>query len=339
MTSTPQTNLPPGKRVQYLIEDDIDFFNELRLIQQTISTNRKTEPDANVTHPAKEETKEEAKVETKVEAKEEKKTCLITNDPLTQYYVTLDCKHSFNYEPLYNEVKMQKYTKNVMDMIKCSHNELRCPFCRKTNPNVLTYYPELDDKCPILYGVNTLDTQYKLIYTCQYVKYIYTDGTKMYCNYSGDNLCFSKLDNQHYCYTHNHMIVQQHSAILKHKERLEKAKKAKEEKMQQQLALKEKQQAAKIAKQTALKTKVAQDLLASIDGINEVVSSNQTEDAPLCEQILKTGLFKGDPCNRPIFKHNMCKRHYNLSNAKLLPSTEATITDSSVNNSATGGIS
>jgi hypothetical protein len=332
MTTTSQSNLPPGKRVQYLIEDDIDFFNELRVIQQSISSNRKTEHDANV----KQSTQKE---ETTEETKEEKKTCLITNDPLTQYYVTLDCKHSFNYEPLYNEVKMQKYTKNVMDMIKCSHHEFRCPFCRKTNPNVLTYYPELDDKCPILYGVNTLDTQYKIIYTCQYVKYIYTDGTKMYCNYSGDNLCVSKMDNQHYCYTHKHMIEQQHIAALKHKERLEKAKKAKEEKMQQQLALKEKQQAAKIAKQSALKTKVAQDLLASIDGINEVVSSNQPEDAasdpPLCEQILKTGLFKGDPCNRPIFKHNMCKRHYNLSNAKLLPSTEAMVTDSSLNNIAT----
>lgn len=234
---------------------------------------------------------------------------------------------------------MQKCSKNVMDIIKCSPHQARCPFCRKMNQTILPYYSELEDKCPILYGVNTIDTQYKIEKTCQYVKYVYTDGTKMYCNYSGESLFVTNIDNQYYCYTHKHMVEQKHTALLKHKLRLEKNKKAKEDKAEQQLALKEKLKAEKLAKQIASNTNVAQNLLESISGINEIVTNANppkpvggTAEQPLCTQILKTGLFKGDPCNRAIFKYNMCKRHYNLSNAKLLPVTEV-YTESTTGNS------
>lgn len=315
MTTIPQKMMPDDKHIQYIVEDDIDFFNELRLIQQSIT--HKNNPTVN-NEPSK-------PIPESVTDKTQ--TCLITNEPLTQLHVTLGCKHSFNYVPLYNEVKMQKCAKNVMDMIKCRPNEFRCPFCRKLTQTVLTYYPELEETCPILYGVNTTDTQYKITKTCQYIKYVYIDGAKMYCNFEGDTLTVSQVDNQYYCYTHKHMIEQKHNAVLKHKLRLEKNKKAKEEKeekAQQQLAQKEKLKAEKLAKQNASNTNVAQNLLESISGVNEVVLSNATveDNEPKCTQILKTGLFKGDPCNRAIFKYNMCKRHYNLSNAKLLPVTE-----------------
>ena len=315
MTTNPTKNLSDGKHIQYIVEDDIDFFNELRLIQQTITHKNNPTVDNVLPKPTTES------------VTDKDKTCLITNEPLSQFYVTLGCNHSFNYVPLYNEVKMQKCAKNVMDMIKCRPNEFRCPFCRKLTQTILTYYPELEETCPILYGVNTIDTQYKIIKTCQYIKYVYTDRTKMYCNFEGDSLMVSQVDNQYYCYTHKHIIEQQHNAVLKHKLRLEKNKKAKEEKAQQQLALKEKLKAEKLAKQQTPNTNVAQNLLESISGVNEVVLSNTTieDNEPKCTQILKTGLFKGDPCNRVIFKYNMCKRHYNLSNAKLLPVTEVVI--------------
>lgn len=328
MATNPNTTSPEGKRVQYLIEDDIDFFNELRLMKQTFTNKTVTATLAPEQYEQKEHTKEEKLKEEKVGG-----VCLITNEPLTQFYVTLNCNHSFNYEPLYNEVKMQRNVKNFSGFLRCNILQLQCPFCRKINTCTLPYYSELDDKCPILYGVNTIDERYKIIKTCEYVKYIYTDGHKVFCNFVGDSLVLSKIDNKHYCYTHNHMVEQQHNSLLKHKERLEKAKKAKEEKQQQQLALKEKQKADKLAKQNASKTNVAQslaqNLLESISGTNEVVltptSSDSAPPEPLCKQILKSGLFKGDPCNKAIFKYNMCKRHYKLSNAKLLPATEVVI--------------
>lgn len=319
MATNPNTILPEGKKVQYMIEDDIDFFNELRLIKNAITNTSATATLAPDQGERKESPAEDAG----------SGVCLITNEPLTQFYVTLHCKHTFNYEPLYNEVKMQRNVKNISGILRCNILQLQCPFCRKINNDTLPYYSELDEKCPMLYGVNTIDAKYHIIKTCEYVKYIFTDGHKVICNFSGDTLVVSKIDNKHYCYTHNHMVEQQHNSLLKHKERLEKAKKAKEEKQQQQLALKEKQKADKLAKQSASKTNVAQILLESISGVNEVVlTTTSTDDAPpepLCEQILKTGLFKGDPCNRTIFKNNMCKRHYNLSNAKLLPAIEVVI--------------
>ena len=34
--------------------------------------------------------------------------CLISNEPLEEH-ITFTCKHKFNYIPIYNEIKKQKY--------------------------------------------------------------------------------------------------------------------------------------------------------------------------------------------------------------------------------------
>ena len=38
----------------------------------------------------------------------EKQHCLLSNNILEDNYITLDCSHSFNYLPLYNEICEQK---------------------------------------------------------------------------------------------------------------------------------------------------------------------------------------------------------------------------------------
>ena len=65
--------------MNYIIEDDIDFFKELN-------------------------------EDLKIDKVSDENVCLISNLPLTDNYITLKCNHKFNLLPLFNEVCKQKYT-------------------------------------------------------------------------------------------------------------------------------------------------------------------------------------------------------------------------------------
>ena len=58
--------------------------------------------------------------------------CLITNKPLDENYITLDCNHKFNYMSIFNEVKNQKFTKNYYDTNRPLFHQIKCPYCRTT---------------------------------------------------------------------------------------------------------------------------------------------------------------------------------------------------------------
>jgi hypothetical protein len=251
--------------------------------------------------------------------------CLITNNALTDHHVTLPCNHPFNYVPLYHELKVQKCVKNTAETSKLLIDEIKCPYCRKIHNMLLPYCEKLCDKCPPLYGVNTNDIKFKLINCCNYVKYVYTDGTQIQCDLTGDNLHYHEEHKQYYCYSHLYMICKKKQTATKHQEQIAKMKKIKEEqqlKNEQKNALKNELKEAKAAAKLAMKVKIVNPLSViitdTIDDTNEVIVN-----ANNCAQILKTGLFKGDPCNKPIYKKNMCKRHFNLSNAKLLDALPA----------------
>jgi hypothetical protein len=277
---------------KYFVEENINFFAELK---KSIGNSSVGPPD---------------------------NVCLITNNALTEHHVTLPCNHTFNYVPLYHEVNVQKCVKNTAETSKLLIDEIKCPYCRKIHKMVLPYCEKLCDKCPPLYGVNTIDIKFKLINCCSYVKYVYTDGTQLHCDLTGDNLHYHEEDKQYYCYNHLYMVCKKKQTAIKHQEQVAKMKKIKEE---QQLLKNEKKNAlkeAKAAAKLALKSTPdnALSVADAIDDINEIVV---VTNANSCAQILKTGLFKGDPCNKPIYKKNMCKRHFNLSNAKLLDTSPA----------------
>jgi hypothetical protein len=276
---------------KYLVEGDINFFAELKKTIRAASVQ-----------PAD-------------------KTCLITNNALMDNSVTLPCNHTFNYIPLYNEIKIQKCVKNAAETAKLLMNEIKCPYCRKIHKTVLPYYEELSNQCPILYGVNTLDLAHKVEVCCNYLKYTYTDGTQIFCELTGDNLHYYADDKHYYCYNHLYMVCKKKQKDLKHQEQLAKLKKIKEEQQLLKNELKNEAKEAKAAAKLALKSKTVNPLSATItdaiDETNEVVLVS-TDEVGGCSQILKTGLFKGDPCNKAVYKKNMCKRHFNLSNAKLL---------------------
>ena len=54
----------------------------------------------------------DAKEETNVNVIEN--LCLISNEPLTEHFVTLDCNHKFNYLPLFNDIFNYKKKFNTL---------------------------------------------------------------------------------------------------------------------------------------------------------------------------------------------------------------------------------
>ena len=105
--------------MNYIIEDNIDFYKELK--------NNDDNDDKNDSK------------------------CLLTQQILTENYITLPCKHTFNYIPLYNEV-CNKLVSNNYDSDKLHNNEIRCPYCRTKFDKLLPYinYDGVDKQ----YGVN-----------------------------------------------------------------------------------------------------------------------------------------------------------------------------------------
>jgi hypothetical protein len=68
--------------------------------------------------------------------------CLITKEKLHPNHITLNCKHKFNYVPLYNEVVGQKNKQsNVYEVTKLSSNQIKCPYCRIITNKLLPHIP------------------------------------------------------------------------------------------------------------------------------------------------------------------------------------------------------
>lgn len=93
----------------YIIEDDIDFFEELNSDNNLFNEN----------------------------------VCLISNESLNETSITLPCNHSFNYIPLYKEVCRQKYKFNSLEIKRLSNYEMKCPYCREVMNYILPFIPGL----------------------------------------------------------------------------------------------------------------------------------------------------------------------------------------------------
>ena len=141
--------------------------------------------------------------------------CLISGDELNKHHVRLNCGHSFNYIPLLNEVKNQKQRWYIGKYIAGCHQRLtlgqiKCPFCRNVQNELLPYIPEL---CDIkLNGVNHPLKYCMYTHKCQY---IYKSGKNK------GQVCNKKC-NDVYCSVHSKIkdkktpsLKQECSAIIK----------------------------------------------------------------------------------------------------------------------------
>jgi hypothetical protein len=271
---------------------------------------------------------------------DDKNKCLITNQLLTEKHVILKCGHKFNYIPLYNDLLNHKQKFNQMEGSNRLHkNQIRCPYCRKKQTELLPYYEELGLKK--VNGVNFYDPS--IIETCSnnhfnyhYEKCKYqikspnfdetkpeSETNKKYytCNigyattiqlYNQDNPSqpINYGDENCYCYSHKKIMIKQYKTEEKQKAKeLEKAAKqkikdeAKAAKELEKQKIKEEKQKAKEATKISKKKPVENVVLGPSDVVLEIEG---------CVQILKTGPNKGKPCGCKISAENLCGRHFKI---------------------------
>lgn len=298
---------------KYIIEGNIDFYSELY----------KSLDDNDVNHD-----------------NDDTNICLISDQPLVEYFVQLQCGHKFNYAPLFLDIKNHKQKFNGLEgtTSKLHGDEIRCPYCRNKQKGVLPYYEELG--LPKVHGVNYVNDH--LLNSSSTGKYQYCEFLTANEHYdpSGnnpvetgihtkDNCKFIKClhlgtqinphngiselpnygDHKFYCWHHKKVVVRKYKKEILDAAKQE-IKKAKLKEKQENLAAKQKEKAeAKINKQNQ-KNMLNNVLSANVE--NVIIGYNEA----CCSQILKTGVNKGQQCGVKIFENNMCKRHYTLQSNK-----------------------
>ena len=180
---------------------------------------------------------EELYKEEEEEENENQKYCLITNEPLKENFITLECNHSFNYTPIFNDILNHKLTYNKLESTMLKNNQLRCPYCRNVQNKLLPHFEGIKK----VFGVNCLDDKYAIYANSTPHLDGYVEGGK--CNYYNDcNITYVKkmsLDDKTYCYCHMHLASQKYYKNEKMK-LYENAKKLKLEKKEKELEKKKK---------------------------------------------------------------------------------------------------
>lgn len=268
--------------------------------------------------------------------------CLITNCPLTENYVTLDCGHKFNYEPLFNDIMNHKKKFNTMETHILKGMEIRCPYCRNIQKKLLPYH-ECYETAGInkVHGVNYFDeskintSQLKWAHGVCAHKYIISNPET---NITTTACCTNKyvtnveMIGKTYCSYHKYTAIQQH---MKEKKLAEKQKiieaKLKEKELKKQEKLKEKElKKEEKAKEKELKKQNKKTKSAPVINIDtnenivlastsEATASEATasEATVLCKQILHNGKNKGLQCSHKVSSNQLCLRHYKMYNNSL----------------------
>jgi hypothetical protein len=206
--------------------------------------------------------------------------CLITNNPLENNHVTLECGHSFNYLPLCYQIFSQKFgLSNFKDIKQINIREnIECPYCRQVQPKLISYLPEENFK--LAYGIHSNDVNHKILLHNN--EFVYAN-TIMYslgkCHFiENDCICpnlnvlqFAPL-NQTFCHKHYNKSKK---LYYKNQKIVEK-----ENSKKQKLIMK--------------------------DQMKEQMKKEKKE---ICNCILKSGKNKGTQCRNKVFQENVCKRH------------------------------
>ena len=244
----------------YIIEGDIDFYNELYKSINNIELSELEE------------------LENLGEKKqnENNKYCLISGDSLNETHIVLDCNHAFNYIPLFKDLVNYKRKFSIMEINRIKPNEIRCPYCRNKQTNLLPYYDHLG--LEKVQGINCLTPIVDNIV----LNSTYKHGVCCWedCPYTYVNMF--PTNNKEYCYTHW-------------------KKMSKQVQLENKLILKKKvKESAKLAKTT---------MLAAALNDNVILSSG------ICKQILKNGLRKNQICGAKSNSNGYCLRHLKMNSS------------------------
>ena len=301
--------------MKYNIEGDIDFYSELyKCLEQDLN-------DA-----------------------DSENICLITNEPLVENYVKLECGHTFNYLPLYYDIYNHKKKFNSMET-SYGHlkiNEIRCPYCRNKQNGVLPYYEAL--QLEKVNGVNIIcENKPNKDNQCYGQCDFFTENPKfiselpessnnpkiLKCfNYGSKILLISNVFNdKFYCYFHKKEVAS----------KLRKEVKDKEKKVKEEMKLKKKDEKNKL-KEEAKKIKELEKLdkkkqakqSHSLSKIHELTDNIEDENMIVqnvdgCCEKMKSGQNKGNYCNQKIFEEGLCKRHSQIKHNKNKKELEKTI--------------
>ena len=292
----------------YMVEGNINFFEELYKSLDGEETNGFIE--------GKEEENDQYAMHTDL--------CLITNQPLENHYVKMNCGHKFNYIPLYKYLINYKQKFNSMENSKqkLDINEIRCPYCRFRQSELLPYYDDIVGVKKIN-GINN-----------EFIKNIYNIGIKNpCCSYKIQDVStntffpcgkyftgqlpdkYKEKDQGYFCHSHIKKIIQtiekeekekmKKQIMIEKQKLMEQKNKAKEELKKIKLELKN-------AKPQLTKKKSNQKpkLTPNDTEENIVIESNATQI--FCQSIVKYGFNKGNHCSFKIHQNGLCKRHYHL---------------------------
>jgi hypothetical protein len=282
--------------MKYIIEGNINFYDELYKSLDEMPNNNETE------------------------------TCLITNLPLSDNFVTLNCNHKFNYDPLYKEIYNQKIklktydfnlSKNERDfLIKMNKNYyIKCPYCRNIQFDLL---PDLNNELlyPKVYGINTTNRAYikevedsRAIKGFMYKGYFYDFSIKNKCNVKDckNTICaFEPTFKIYFCKIHMQDEIKKKKQEIKY-EQIKKIKEQKEQIKQEKLKIKEEEKLLKKNARLSSK-KVNNSVIKTLGQIDTYFPENESQ--PRCISVLKTGVNKGNMCGAKIFMDQCCKRHY-----------------------------
>lgn len=243
---------------------------------------------------------------------DETNVCLISNEPLTDRHVKMNCGHTFNYEPLYKDLVNHKTKFNNMESSAGSlgKNEIRCPYCRTKQTGIIPYYADFGLK-----QVEGVNIGFQPPQICCFIwenefydETIPGDKKMIKCSYMGSKTVLpGSIEIKFYCANHAKHLLTQYKL------------KQKEEKAALKASVKASAAANKaLAKAVAkAEAKAVTKALADTKAVNKAVIK-ASENVVLaseswCVEILKSGDRKGHQCSfSKMDGHDQCKRHYNL---------------------------
>jgi hypothetical protein len=252
--------------------------------------------------------------------------CLITGEPLKDNFVTLNCKHHFNYDALFKEIYKQKYELNTYKTIYLNDQEysryiksgqdffIKCPYCRNVQFSILPYYEELGFQQ--YYGINSLDNTLP-------IPQIYFDNEN---NYIGDpNYTFFEFQKKFSLGTCL-KVINEFGDKCKNKFvtniqntnntfcRFHYKEECKKYKLKEKMALIQ----ANEEKKKRLETINAERVKNGLKPLKHCPTNknknknknNNDKNNDACVAILKTGPNAGNPCGcKKIEQNQLCKRH------------------------------
>ena len=293
------------QKTNYKLEGDVDFFVELQ----------------------------KSLLENDLDEGEPIPVCQITGLPLIENHFKMNCGHMFNYASLYTEICKQKFEFKTYTMESLSTTDIRlfrtqgfdyfikCPYCRRVQTVLLPYYENLP--FPKKYGVNTTDTEFKVMetnssasYTYKVYGYIFEKGVCCVSLSESQNVkCFNSWVSEipglckSYCPNHIRHVSKEYKLLEKEKTIKDKAvaKVAAKEATAVAKALAKAE--AKEAKTALKKVKLENKIISKKTGTIPVFVPES--DEPKCSALIKSGPKKGAECGIKCVQNGFCGRHAN----------------------------